>query len=85
MIQPVAVRAPTTRRESGRVAECGIDPAAEGSARGDSEAKRSKARTVKLRNVVAVALVSALLVGTGWIWSLSGDGLSPRRVIKAPA
>lgn len=38
----------------------------------------SRARTVKLRNVIAVALVSlvsVLLLGTGWVWSLSRDGL----------
>jgi hypothetical protein len=40
----------------------------------------SKARTIKLRNVIVVALVSAMLIGTGWVWSLSRDGLpSPTR------
>lgn len=33
-----------------------------------------EAKTVKLRNVIAVALATALLVGCGWIWSLSKDG-----------
>ncbi|GJO08170.1 hypothetical protein NJB18091_50480 [Mycobacterium marinum] len=77
VIQPVAVPAPhDPPRVRGASQNAVSTRRAEGSARGDSEAKRSKARTVKLRNVVAVALVSALLVGTGWIWSLSGDGLS---------
>ncbi|KAA1246876.1 DUF4349 domain-containing protein [Mycobacterium simiae] len=43
-----------------------------------SGGKTSRARTVKSRNVIAVALVSlvsVLLLGTGWVWSLNGDGL----------
>ncbi|OBI56835.1 DUF4349 domain-containing protein [Mycobacterium sp. E787] len=36
----------------------------------------SKARTVKLRNVIAVAVVSALIIGVGWVGSLSRGGLS---------
>ncbi|OSC38464.1 DUF4349 domain-containing protein [Mycobacterium decipiens] len=44
------------------------------SQRGDR--RPPQARMVKLRNVVAVGLVSALLVGVGWMWSLSRDGLS---------
>ncbi|BBX62239.1 hypothetical protein MSAS_14130 [Mycobacterium saskatchewanense] len=34
------------------------------------------ARMVRLSNVIALALVGALLVGAGWIWSLSRDGSS---------
>lgn len=34
------------------------------------------ARTVQLRNVIALALAIALLVGCGWIWSLGRDGFS---------
>jgi hypothetical protein len=40
------------------------------------EGKQSRGRTVKLRNVIVVAVVSALLVGVGSVWSLSRDGLS---------
>jgi Ca-activated chloride channel family protein len=39
--------------------------------------RESKARTVKLRNVIAVAVATALLIGGGWTWSLSGNGVSP--------
>jgi len=42
-----------------------------------AEGKASRARTVKLRNVVVAAVVSALLIGVGWVWSLNRDqGLS---------
>lgn len=34
------------------------------------------ARTVKPRNVIALALAAVLLVGCGWIWSLGRDGFS---------
>ncbi len=33
-------------------------------------------RTVKLRNVIAVAVASALLIGGGWAWSLNREGSS---------
>lgn len=36
----------------------------------------SSARTVKLRNVIAVAVVSALIIGVGWVGSLNRGGLS---------
>ncbi len=36
--------------------------------------KTQSARTVKLRNVIAVAVVSASLVGGGWAWSLNREG-----------
>ena len=39
-------------------------------------AKASAARTVKLRNVIAVFLVGVLLLGGGWVWSLSREGAS---------
>ncbi|MGO9383478.1 MAG: DUF4349 domain-containing protein [Mycobacterium sp.] len=39
--------------------------------------RASKARTVKLRNVIAVAVATALLIGGGWTWSLSRNGVSP--------
>ncbi|OBI22317.1 hypothetical protein A5712_12830 [Mycobacterium sp. E2327] len=35
---------------------------------------RSEARTVKLRNAIAAAVVGALLIGGGWTWSASRDG-----------
>ena len=35
-----------------------------------------KARTVKLRNALAVAVASLLLLGSGWAWSLSHNGSS---------
>jgi hypothetical protein len=41
-----------------------------------SSGSESSARTVKLRNVVALAVVSVLLLGSGWFWSLSRDGIS---------
>ena len=41
-----------------------------------SPTRESRARTVKLRNVIAVAVVSVLLLGGGWVWSLSRDGVS---------
>jgi Ca-activated chloride channel homolog len=37
---------------------------------------QSQARTVKLRNVIAAAVVGTLLIGGGWTWSLSRDGHS---------
>ncbi|OBK46768.1 DUF4349 domain-containing protein [Mycobacterium sp. 1081908.1] len=37
---------------------------------------KSQARTVKLRNVIAAAVVGALLIGGGWTWSASRDGHS---------
>ncbi|ORW93863.1 hypothetical protein AWB92_11990 [Mycobacterium sp. IEC1808] len=37
---------------------------------------KSQARTVKLRNVIAAAVVGALLIGGGWTWSVSRDGRS---------
>jgi Mg-chelatase subunit ChlD len=39
-------------------------------------AKASAARTVKLRNVIAVFLVGVLLLGGGWAWSLGREGAS---------
>ncbi|OBG40168.1 DUF4349 domain-containing protein [Mycobacterium sp. E3198] len=36
----------------------------------------SSARTVKLRNVIAVAVVGALIIGVGWVGSLSRGGFS---------
>jgi len=39
--------------------------------------RASEARTVKLRNVIAVAVATALLIGGGWTWSLSRNGVSP--------
>jgi Ca-activated chloride channel homolog len=39
-------------------------------------AKASTRRTVKLRNAIAVVLVGALLLGGGWVWSLSREGSS---------
>jgi Ca-activated chloride channel homolog len=38
--------------------------------------RERKARTVKLRNVIGVAMVIALLIGGGWTWSLSRNGAS---------
>ena len=38
--------------------------------------RERKARTVKLRNAIGVALVVALLIGGGWTWSLSRNGSS---------
>lgn len=43
---------------------------------GRAEAKASQARTVKLRNVIAVAVASVLLIGFGWVWSLNRVDLS---------
>ena len=41
---------------------------------------KKTARTVKLGNVIAVAVVGALLVGAGWFWSLNrGPSSSPPR------
>jgi hypothetical protein len=37
---------------------------------------KSKARTVKLRNAIAAAVIGALLLGGGWTWSASRDGHS---------
>ncbi|OBA70033.1 hypothetical protein A5641_13790 [Mycobacterium sp. 1554424.7] len=37
---------------------------------------KSQPRTVKLRNVIAAAVVGALLIGGGWTWSASRDGHS---------
>jgi Ca-activated chloride channel family protein len=37
---------------------------------------KSKARTVKLRNAIGVAVVGALLIGGGWTWSQGRDGSS---------
>jgi hypothetical protein len=37
---------------------------------------KQKVRTVKLRNVIGVAVVGALLIGGGWTWSLGRDGSS---------
>ncbi|MGO9155529.1 DUF4349 domain-containing protein, partial [Mycobacterium sp.] len=37
---------------------------------------KSSARMVKLSNVIAVAVVGALLIGAAWFWSLSRDGFS---------
>jgi hypothetical protein len=42
-------------------------------------ATASSGRTVKLRNVIAVAVVSASLIGGGWAWSLN-RGSSPSSV-----
>ena len=39
-------------------------------------AKASSGRTVKLRNVIAAAVASALLIGGGWAWSLNREGSS---------
>ena len=39
-------------------------------------AKASSGRTVKLRNVIAVAVVSSFLIGGGWVWSLNREGSS---------
>ncbi|EUA00354.1 hypothetical protein I547_4493 [Mycobacterium kansasii 824] len=33
------------------------------------------ARTIKLRNAIAVAIAGVVLVGLGWAWSLTRDGL----------
>ncbi len=41
-----------------------------------SPSRSAQPRNVKLSNVLAVALVCALLVGTGWVWSLSRSGSS---------
>ena len=41
-----------------------------------TSADRPKARTVKLRNALAVAVASLLLLGSGWAWSLSHNGSS---------
>jgi hypothetical protein len=38
--------------------------------------KGGESRTVKLRNVITVAVVSLLLLGSGWVWSLNRDGVS---------
>jgi Ca-activated chloride channel homolog len=38
--------------------------------------RERKARTVKLRNVIGMAVVIALLIGGGWTWSLSREGSS---------
>ncbi|MCV7411221.1 DUF4349 domain-containing protein [Mycobacterium florentinum] len=43
---------------------------------GGAEGKASQSRTVKLRNVITVALVGLLLIGVGWTWSLNRVDLS---------
>jgi len=42
------------------------------------------ARTVKLRNVIAVGLVGMLLLGSGWVWSLNRSGFSTSTRDGAP-
>jgi hypothetical protein len=37
---------------------------------------KPKVRTVKLRNVIGVAVAGALLIGGGWTWSVGRDGSS---------
>jgi Ca-activated chloride channel homolog len=38
--------------------------------------KGGEPRTVKLRNVITVAVVSLLILGSGWAWSLNRDGVA---------
>lgn len=57
-------------------------PAAASPASTRASTRASKPRTVKLRNAVAVAMVSLLLLGSGWAWSLSRNG-SPAPVSDA--
>ncbi|CAM2766916.1 hypothetical protein BST27_00115 [Mycobacterium intermedium] len=42
-----------------------------------AEAEKPTPRTVKLRNVVAAALIGVVLVGLGFAWSLRGGGVPP--------
>lgn len=47
------------------------------SAENTAKAPKPTPRTVKLRNVIAAALVGVVLVGLGFAWSLRGEGVPP--------
>lgn len=52
------------------------EPAAVGAGVGQAKLKTAEARTVKLRNVIVVAVVSVLVLGGGWVWSVGRGGVS---------
>jgi len=57
-------------------APAGWDPASLVRPAAPSELKTAQTRMVKLRNVIVVAVVSVLVLGGGWVWSLGRGGPS---------
>jgi Ca-activated chloride channel family protein len=57
-------------------APAGWDPASVVRPAVPSELKTAQTRMVKLRNVIVVAVVSVLVLGGGWVWSLGRGGPS---------
>lgn len=73
VIQPVETPAGWDRwPPRGNAGARGVEPAAKAPS---ATASAAVARTIKLRNAIAVAIAGVVLVGLGWAWSLTRDGL----------
>lgn len=70
VVQPVEVPAGWERQSP-------VEAPAPGAPVGQAGVKPAVARMVKLRNVIALSVVSLLLIGGGWFWSLQPGVLPP--------